>query len=513
MAISIKHYVNIVSRVGGAAIAPRRELIGRLFTTNPLIPVMTLVEMTSAREVLEYFGAGAEYERAKYYFSFVSKQTTMPRKLSFWRWPVNPASPASDIPATIFGGKASTLAALQTISTGSMIFKVDGTPFTLSGIDFSGAANMAAVAAIIQAALNAQSDPHLIASTVTYNATTGGFDFLGDAFGNYTIEVTNSLAGQQIMAMIGWKESIASVNPRFSNGTYPQPAAETLDESQSLNDNFGSFAFVDNLTDEENVWVAEQNDLYNVKFMFCLRIRPSPTLYEGLLPISGTSMTWEGEEVDWPKKPESFTHLLPMAILASTDYSRPAASQNYMFQQHQLSVSIVTDDIIASDLDASRINYYGETQTAGKKIAFFQRGKLTGLDTAPIDMNVYANEIWLKDAAQSEIMNLLLGLGRIPANDQGKATILSGVQTVVDEALFNGVISVGKPLTNVQKAYITDISGNALAWRQVQNIGYFMKCALVPYENAGSTEWKAVYTLIYSKDDAIRAVDGSHVLI
>lgn len=510
MAISIKRYVNIVSRVGGAAIAPRRELIGRLFTTNPLIPVMTLVEMTSAREVLEYFGAGAEYERAKYYFSFVSKQTTMPRKLSFWRWPHNPASPASDIPATIYGAKAGPLAVIQTINNGSMIFKVNGTPFTLSGVDFSAAANMAAVAAIIQAALNAQLETHLAASTVTYNTVTGGFDFLGDANGDYTIEVTDSLAGQQIMNMIGWEASIASVNPRFSNGTYPQPPAPTLDESQSLNDNFGSFAFVDDLTSEECVGVAEQNALYNVKFMFCLR--PSAP-NDDLLPIEGTGITWEGEEADWPDNPSSFTHLLPMAILASTDYSRPAASQNYMFQQHPLSVSIVTDDTTANNLDANRVNYYGETQTAGKKIAFFQRGKLTGLDTAPIDMNVYANEIWLKDAAQSEIMNLLLGLGRIPANDQGKATILSGVQTVVDEALFNGVISVGKPLTNVQKAYITDISGNALAWRQVQNIGFFMSCALVPYDNAGSTEWKAVYTLIYSKDDAIRAVDGSHILI
>ena len=513
MAISIKRYINIVSRVGGAAIAPRRELIGRLFTTNPLIPVMTLVEMTSAREVLEYFGAGAEYDRAKYYFSFVSKQTTMPRKLSFWRWPHNPASPASDIPARIYGAKASTLAVLQTINNGSMIFRVDGTPFTLSGVDFSATANMAAVAAIIQAALNAQLNTHLAASTVTYNAVTGGFDFLGDAFGNYTIEVTDSLAGQQIMNLIGWEASIASVNPRFSNGVNPQTAPATLDESQSLNDNFGSFAFVDDLTNEESVWVAEQNALYNAKFMFCLRLGSSPNPVSDLLSIEGTGMTWEGEEVDWPNNPSSLTHLLPMAILASTDYSRPAASQNYMFQQHPLSVSVVTDDTVANYLDAGRVNYYGETQTAGKKIAFFQRGKLTGLDTSPIDMNVYANEIWLKDAVQSEIMNLLLGLGRIPANDQGKATILSGVQTVVDEALFNGVISVGKPLTNVQKAYITDISGNALAWRQVQNIGFFMSCALVPYDNAGSTEWKAVYTLIYSKDDAIRAVDGSHVLI
>jgi hypothetical protein len=29
----------------------------------------------------------------------------------------------------------------------------------------------------------------------------------------------------------------------------------------------------------------------------------------------------------------------------------------------------------------------------------------------------------------------------------------------------------------------------------------------------GRTEWKAVYTLIYSKDDTVRKVEGSHVLI
>jgi hypothetical protein len=39
-----------------------------------------------------------------------------------------------------------------------------------------------------------------------------------------------------------------------------------------------------------------------------------------------------------------------------------------------------------------------------------------GLATDPVDMNVYANEIWLKDAAGAAILSLLLSLGKVSAN-------------------------------------------------------------------------------------------------
>ena len=40
---------------------------------------------------------------------------------------------------------------------------------------------------------------------------------------------------------------------------------------------------------------------------------------------------------------------------------------------------------------------------------------MMGSPVNPSDQNVYANEIWLKDAATVAIMNLLLSLSQLPA--------------------------------------------------------------------------------------------------
>jgi hypothetical protein len=77
------------------------------------------------------------------------------------------------------------------------------------------------------------------------------------------------------------------------------------------------------------------------------------------------------------------------------------------------------------------------------------------------------------------------------------------------------VISAGKSLTTVQQQYISQISGDTTAWRQVANIGYWLNVTFSSFVNPNSflTEWQANYTLIYSKNDAIRSVQGNDVLI
>jgi len=58
------------------------------------------------------------------------------------------------------------------------------------------------------------------------------------------------------------------------------------------------------------------------------------------------------------------------------------------------------------------------------------------------------------------------------------------------------------------------ITGDDLAWYQVQNTGYWLNADIQPYVTVDSrTEYKIVYVLIYSKDDAVRKVEGSHILI
>ena len=208
-----------------------------------------------------------------------------------------------------------------------------------------------------------------------------------------------------------------------------------------------------------------------------------------------------------------FDEMCPSIIMAATDYSRRNSVQNFMFQQFDLTAKVTRTDI-SDDLDALRVNYYGNTQTAGQIISFYQRGVLCGGATDPVDMNTFANELWLKDAAQAALMSLLLSMPKVSANAGGRGQVLAIVQDAIDRALTNGVISVGKTLTTQQRLYVTQVTGDDLAFAQVQQIGYWVDCEMQSFGTPdGRTEWKAVYTLVYAKDDVIRKIEGTHILI
>lgn len=206
-----------------------------------------------------------------------------------------------------------------------------------------------------------------------------------------------------------------------------------------------------------------------------------------------------------------FPEMFPMMIEAATDYTQINAVQNYEYQQVAGLTPSVSTDTDANFYDSIYVNYYGVTQQAGQQIAFYQQGFLQGasIPTNIIDMNAYVNEIWLKDQASVSLLNALLTLNEIPANAAGKTQLTSILQTVITQALNNGVISVGKTLTTNQQQFITQQTGDPLAWYQVQNSGYWVGIAI---QLQGSI-YVATYTLIYSKNDVVRKIIGTHELI
>jgi hypothetical protein len=201
--------------------------------------------------------------------------------------------------------------------------------------------------------------------------------------------------------------------------------------------------------------------------------------------------------------------MCPMMIEAATDYLSPNSVQNYMFQTFTGLTPSVTDDSDANAYDLLDINYYGQTQSAGVQIAFYQTGVMMGTPTSPLSMTTYVNEIWLKDAATAAVMTLLLASTQVPANLQGQSMILVTLQSVINQALNNGTISVNKTLTTSQQMYVTSVTNDPDAWHQVQDIGYWVNCVIVVV----GIEYQAKYTLVYSKDDVINFVSGTHVLI
>lgn len=290
----------------------------------------------------------------------------------------------------------------------------------------------------------------------------------------------------------------------------PESITDVLTKSTEANNNFGSFCFTDAaaLSLLEVTEAATWNDAQNNMFQYCVPVTAANTSAwsAALIGLSGVSLTLDeivGE----------YHEMIPMIILAATNYAKRNAVQNYMFQQFAATPTVTTT-VLSNTYDDLRVNYYGRTQTAGQTIDFYQRGVMMGLATDAVDMNTYANEQWLKDAAGSAIMSLLLSMPKVSANEKGRAQLLTVIQSVIDTALFNGTISIGKTLNITQKLYIGSITGDDLAWHQVQAIGYWVDCVLESYVTVdGRTEWKASYTLMYSKDNVIRSVDGSHILI
>lgn len=501
MAISISKYVDIVSGVGGSGTVRQRDLIGRIFTDNTRVPADSIVELTTPADAASYFGSSSEeYARARFYFSWISKNITNAKKLQFARWAQVDAAPR------IYGARlAVTLADLQLITAGTLSLTAGANTASLSAIDLSGAASFAAVATILQTAIRAATGTQFTTATVTYDAVAGAFNFVGSVAEAAPISVTVTGGPNDIATRIGWGTSAI-----FSPGVDATSLTDTLDASADASTNFGSFLFMPDLTTSEIAEVAAWNGARNVEFMYCVRCDDTnrDALGAALIGEAGTALTYAPSA-------NQYDEMVPMIIMAATDYTRRNSVQNYMFQVFpDLSAKVATN-ALSAELDALRINYYGVTQTAGQLIAFYQRGVLGGGQTDPVDQNVYANEMWLKDTARAVILSLLLSVGRVPANASGRGAIMAILQEgAIDPALFNGVISVDKALTTVQKLYITDITGDDLAWYQVQDKGYWLNAEMIPYTTTDArTEYKAVYTLVYAKDDAIRKVEGSHILI
>jgi len=500
MAISITRFVDILSGVGGAASFVARLLIGRLFSSNILIPTNSFVDFDTVDEVGEYFGTSSEeYGRAVFYFGFISKLIRSPQKITFARWI------DVDVAPLIFGGEQGlTLAEWQAITDGSFTLEMGAETNVVSGIDFSGDASLADVAATLQTEIQTAGGIGVwTAAAVTYDAVKNSFNLVGGATGVAPISVSAGGLGTEIQTDMGW-----GTDAILSAGAVAEEPVDSLTASANVSDNFGSFLFMDTLTLPQIVALAQYNQSQNLKFMYMVPVieANSQAYYDDLKDYAGSGLTLISDTIT-----DQYPEMIPMMVLAATDYNRVNATQNYMFQQASDLSPTVADDTTANELDALRINYYGVTQQAGQNVSFYQRGFLMGSSTAPSFMNTYANEIWFKDAVTVALLNRLLAL-KISANEAGKNQVAGVLQGPIDSALDNGTISTGRELTNDQKAFITTITGDDTAYHQVQNLGYWVSVAIEPIPATSPTEYQATYLIVYAKDDAVNKIDGTHTL-
>lgn len=511
MAIPFTEYVNITSGLVNTAQIGERQLILRIFTDNVLVPTDSFAQFANSDAVKAYFGeTSLEYKRAAFYFSFVSKLITQPQLISFASWVATARN------SFLYGdpGTTANLATLQAITAGQITLTLGSITQTVAGLNFTSAGSFTAVATILQAAIrDAEGIADWTNATVTYNPTLpqgAAFVIEGGVAGASAIGVTPASGGTDTaLGLLG-------PNVVLSQGAVPQNPAVTLANSIIASNNFASFEFMHadgtefgeaDITSAAT-WLSTQN----IQFIFCVRAQASTAVAIAAIvnSVAGSVPTLSPLSTEFPE-------LLPAAILAATPYdtANGFATQNYMYQQAYGLTPSVTNDTERATYDALKINYYGQTQDNGQLISFYQRGYVGGTANTPSDIGPFVNEIWFKAFVGTAWINLLLQASEIPTNSQGRSLCMSVLQTAALAAVANGVISVGNSFTTAQQSAITSLSGNATAWRQVQNQGYWFNVVFVSYVNPdnGLTEYKAQYTLIYAKKNDIRKVQGTHALV
>lgn len=501
MAINQDYYVLITSGVGGQPAAGRRELIARIFTTNILAPMGGVLEFgggasVALKNVGAYFGTDSnEYAMASDYFSFVSKDIRQADKISFARYSTSALKAMMISTVTI-----SPVATFKTVTDGALVLNFGGQSYELAGIDLSAAVALADVVT----AINDKMPKNGETPVATVSFENGKFILeVAEAEAMEISASTSPSAGTDLSASqyLGW--DLAS-SPILSQGSNDTTLTAEMDRISNTSNNFGSFCFVEALATDQIAEVAKWNGTQNVKYLYSIPAMPSTA--------AAISAATVGQKGACPTLTlgEQYDEIIPMAIGACIDFTRPNASVNFMYHEFPGFKPTVSTDSDKEKYDALNVNYYGVTQQAGQLINFYQMGYLQGEIQ---QIGVYWNEMWFKDAIKTDVLNMFLLSKSIPVNKSGKATAIGVIQGVINEALNNGVILVEKELTNAQKAYITQLSGDDTAWRSVQSAGYWLNVEIKQRQVNGKTQYYCDYVLIYAKGDSIVKLEGSDVLI
>lgn len=490
MPIAQTKYIDIQSAVGGIPAVSQRELIGRVFTSNYLVPVDTVIEFgggasVALDSVAKYFGiTSKEYEFASRYFAFESKRGLRPKKIGFARYV------SEDVPASVIGGKGVSLTALKSIINGTLELNIDGAQEEITGLNLSTAESLTGVASAISSAITSG------AVVCEYDEINGRFVLETVATGDdHTLSVANTDVAMALDMV---------TNAIISDGASQKSALECVSGLAQISNNFFSFAFLDDLAIGDITAIAEWTHIQDVRYLFSLTVDPltAETVANAVKDYDGVALT-----LDIYKENAGF---MPMSAISAIDYTRPNSALDMMYQQFAGVQPSVADTETAEKYDALRINYYGATQQAGQQIAFYQDGVLQGSITS---MGVFANEAWLKDRIFTTLLNLRLALDSLPASQTGKSLVLNVMADTIELAKYNGVIQSGKTLTSTQKASITEITGDEDAWMAVQSAGYWLTADVEEYLDNGVQKYKVKYLLVYGKGDSINFIDGSDILI
>jgi hypothetical protein len=425
----VKVNPGVLSAAGSAV-----DLNGLILTSGLDIPMGTVKQFASAADVSAYFGSTSnEAIMANIYFNGYTNCTKTPGILYFTQY--NTSAVGGFLRSGSFA--ATTLAQLQAL-TGILTITVAGTAKTSTTINLSGATSFSNAATIIQAAFTSPG------FTVTYDSIKSAFLFSETATG---VTSTISFATGTLANGLLLTSALGAVTSQGAAVAVQSTFMDNLVNSITQNWALFTTTFEPVTADKQlfSAWANAQNYRY---------------AYVGFdsdinATVAGSTTTW-GYYLTSNQVSSSvpiygdLTHAaFTLGYAASLDFARLNGRATLAFKSQSGLAPSVSNSSLAAGLEANKYNWYGAYATSNSNFNFLYPGVVSGQF---IWLDTFLDQIWLNANLQLSMVNLLLGVGSVPYNDQGYGLVYAATQDPILAAVNFGAIRVGVQLSTSQKA-------------------------------------------------------------
>jgi len=425
-----------VLAAGGDAL----NLSGLLLTTNTAIPLGTVQQFGDGDAVEAFFGSSSTEARlANIYFNGFDNKTATPGTILMSQY--NTAAVAAYLRSASIADL--TLADIQAIAPGTLTITVNGVAKTTASVDLSAASSFSNAAALISAGFTGGPvvayDSQRAAFTFT-SGTTGAASTIG--FGTGTLATALRLT--------------SALGAVTSQGAIAATPVGAMDAITLLAQNWASFmtTFEPLLADKLLFagWTDDQND----RFVYVgwdtdvnAIVSGNTTAFGpqlGILNLSGSMAIYD--DIDHAA--------FAMGCIASINFDATNGRTTLAFRTQGGLVPSVEDKTIADILTANGYNFVGDYATSSEQFTFFYDGQISG----PFAFtDSYVNQIWLNSRFQGDMLRLLIVIGSIPYNAEGRAQIEQSLSDTITAGLNFGAIRIGVELSGTQKASVNAAAG------------------------------------------------------
>lgn len=453
--IPVSQIVTVNPSVVGAGGNPL-SLNAIMLDQSLTVPVSTLLSFASLDDVVAYFGSGtSQANLASNYFLGFDTSTKKPGTLFFGGYAI--AARAAWLRGTTLAG--TTLAQIQAIS-GTLTVTVDGVVKTAAALNLSAASSFTNAATLITTALSLTAG-----AACTWDATSSRFVITSGTTG---VSSTMTLATGTTAAALGLSAGI------LSQGVAIDTPSVAMDRIKAQEQNWASFmtTFEPILADKTlfAVWVNSQNNRY----AYVAWDSDAGYATANNAAVFGTivdTINYEGVVVVYST---AAIGAFVCGYIASIDWAATNGRATAAFKTQTGLTTSVTTLALATSVLSNNASYYGLYQApgAGNIYSIMYDGRMNGSKFKWVD--TYINQIYLNAQLQLAIFNGLTQVNAAPYTSQGETLIRAWCADPITQALNNGSIRIGVPLSASQVASITAQAGLDIS-NQLETQGFYLQ--------------------------------------